>query len=165
MRIASASQCDFDAMPNAEGEVEEERERPKSKSPSPTPDRTAPTLDGLLVTPDGATERMTLDQHFDVFWEAYPRKVGKDDARKVWDRKRKQVATQVILDGAQRLAEDPNLPEDRKFIPHPTTWLARGGWDDEPLPPRNTNGTSRQIARNSAFNDPTATFGMPGSDQ
>lgn len=99
-------------------------------------------LDGLLVTPDGATESvksMTVGQQFDAFWDVYPRKVGKDDARKVWDRKRKQVGAQMILDGARRLAADPNLPEDKTFIPHPATWLARGGWDDEPLPDRSAS--------------------------
>lgn len=76
---------------------------------------------------------------FDTFWQAYPRKVGKDRARPVFDRvARKLGTTEPIILGAERLAADPNLPE-REFIPHPTTWLARGGWEDEPFPAR-TNG-------------------------
>lgn len=134
-------------------------------SPSPAASAEPAPLDGLLVTPDGATahDRRTLDDHFDEFWTAYPRKVGKQDARRVWDRVRKRVPTETILAGAQRLAADPNLPEDRTFIPHPATWITRGGWDDEPLPDRIE--TRDQITRNRAFNDPDATFGMPGSDQ
>lgn len=141
--------------------TQEQEQRSKSKTSA---SEAAPTLDGLLVMPDGMTERMTVDEQFDAFWKVYPRKVGKDDARKVWDRRRKQVGAQTIRNGAIRFAEDPNLPQDRNFIPHPSTWLSRGGWEDEPLPPPR-NGTSAQITRNQAFDDPGATFGMPGSDQ
>lgn len=70
---------------------------------------------------------------FDAFWEHYPRKVGKGKAKPLFDRLSKQHDPQVIIDGAKRLAEDPNLPE-AKYIPHPTTWLTRQGWEDEPLP-------------------------------
>ena len=42
---------------------------------------------------------------------------------------------QTVIDGMRRLAADPNLPEPQ-FIPHPTTWLERNGWEDDPLPSR-----------------------------
>jgi hypothetical protein len=44
----------------------------------------------------------------------------------------------VILGGAVRLRDDPN--REQQFTPHPTTWLNRDGWEDEPLPPRSRNG-------------------------
>ena len=79
---------------------------------------------------------------FDEFWDAYPRKVGKKKARAKFAAAVKAAGdAQRIIDGAERLACDPNLP-DKQFIPHPTTWLERGGWDDEPLPDRTP---SRQI--------------------
>ena len=43
----------------------------------------------------------------------------------------------VILAGAERVRDDPNRPEIR-FIPHPTTWLRRQGWDDDPSPSEDT---------------------------
>ena len=84
----------------------------------------------------GSSERESRSDRFDEFWDAYPRKVGKKKARAKFAAAVKAAGdAQRVIDGAQRLAVDPNLPEKR-FIPHPTTWLERGGWDDEPLPAR-----------------------------
>jgi len=70
---------------------------------------------------------------FDLFWSLYPRKVGKGKAREVFFDVCKAYGVDVVLAGVQRLAADPNLPETQ-FVPHPTTWLRREGWDDEPYP-------------------------------
>ncbi|MBY0797852.1 hypothetical protein [Corynebacterium parakroppenstedtii] len=72
---------------------------------------------------------------FTEFWKTYPRKVGKDRARKAFASACRRATAEEIIEGAKRLAADPNLP-DKQFIPHPTTWLNGGGWDDEPLPDR-----------------------------
>lgn len=72
---------------------------------------------------------------FDAFWDAYPRHVRKDRARKAFASACRRATAEEIIQGARRLAADPNLP-DKQFIPHPTTWLNGGGWDDEPLPER-----------------------------
>lgn len=82
------------------------------------------------------SERESRSDRFDEFWDAYPRKVGKKKARAKFAAAIKAAGdAQRVIDGALRLAADPNLP-DKQFIPHPTTWLERGGWDDEPLPAR-----------------------------
>ena len=84
----------------------------------------------------GPSERESRSDRFDEFWDAYPRKVGKKKARAKFAAAIKAAGdAQRVIDGALRLAADPNLPETQ-FIPHPTTWLERGGWDDEPLPAR-----------------------------
>lgn len=83
----------------------------------------------IEVEPDRHGER------FDAFWSVYPRKAGKELARKAFATAVKKVGAEVVIAGARRFAADPNLPEKR-FIPHPSTWLSRGSWDDEPLPPR-----------------------------
>ena len=71
---------------------------------------------------------------FEAFWSVYPRKVGKKTAKTKYAAAVKRAGDeQTVIDGARRLAADPNLPEQR-YIPHPTTWLERDGWDDEPLP-------------------------------
>lgn len=90
----------------------------------------------------GSSERESRSDRFDEFWDAYPRKVGKKKARAKFAAAIKAAGdAQRVIDGALRLAADPNLPE-KQFIPHPTTWLERGGWDDEPLPSRSP---SRQV--------------------
>lgn len=73
---------------------------------------------------------------FDAFWSTYPRKAGKATARKAFEKAVERAGNPTpLLDGARRLRDDPNLPEKR-FIPHPATWLNGDRWEDEPLPPR-----------------------------
>ncbi|PRB01783.1 helix-turn-helix domain-containing protein [Microbacterium sp. MYb64] len=72
---------------------------------------------------------------FAEFYLIYPRKVGREAARKAFEKAVKQATPEAVIEGARRFASDPNLP-DKQFIPHPATWLNAGRWDDEPLPPR-----------------------------
>ncbi len=72
---------------------------------------------------------------FEEFWNLYPRKVGKQEAAKAFEKAVKSVPFIQILVGVQRLAADPNKPE-MTFLPYPATWLNRGGWSDEPYPER-----------------------------
>jgi hypothetical protein len=76
-----------------------------------------------------------LDRAFSEFWEVYPRKVGKSAAKKSFAKAYTCANGEVVL-GAQRYANDPYLPLDKNFIPHPATWLNAGRWEDDPLPPR-----------------------------
>lgn len=82
---------------------------------------------------------------FEEFWTAYPRKVGKQKAvakyKAAWNRSTQQE----IIDGAHRLANDPNLPE-QTFVPHATTWLERNGWEDEALPMRFRTSSDERLA-------------------
>jgi hypothetical protein len=79
-------------------------------------------------------EKRAIKNMFDRFWQAYPRKVGKKKA----GRKFKQ-----ILDGKDHFKEimsalteqkqtDQWQRNDGQYIPHPTTWLNQGRWDDDP---------------------------------
>lgn len=70
---------------------------------------------------------------FDSFWNEYPRRVGKESARKAFLKAMKRSEPNEIIAGAVRLGQDPNLPE-MQFVPHPATWLNRDGWEDEPYP-------------------------------
>jgi hypothetical protein len=76
-----------------------------------------------------------FEREFSEFWQVYPRRSGKQAAKKAFVIACKQVGVDVVLDGARRFAKDPYLPV-KQFIPHPATWLNQGRWDDEPLPPR-----------------------------
>ena len=72
---------------------------------------------------------------FDAFWNIYPRKVGKQDAQKSYERALRLATPEEILQGATRFASDPNRVPT--FTPHPATWLNQGRWGDDPIPPRN----------------------------
>lgn len=80
-------------------------------------------------------QAQALEDLFNEFWEFYPRKVEKLEARRAFAKAAKEVEPCVLVEGAQRLAKDPNLPE-KNFIPYPASWLRAGGWTNEPYPER-----------------------------
>jgi hypothetical protein len=71
---------------------------------------------------------------FARFWEAYPNKVGKQEAEKAYAKALKSIPGPdppgVILAGVERAKASRQWGEG--FIPYPATWLNRGSWDDEP---------------------------------
>lgn len=96
----------------------------------------APSPYPLAPTPSPKNTCSNPRSSFDAFWTAYPRKVGKQAARKAYTRARKHVSDDQLLAAVSAFRDDPNLPADKSFIPHPATWLNEGRWNDEPLPPR-----------------------------
>jgi len=60
------------------------------------------------------------------FWPAYPRKVGKGQARVAWITATRKAAPADIVCGLLRYQFSP----DPKFIPHPATWLNGERWAD-----------------------------------
>jgi hypothetical protein len=86
-------------------------------------------------------KRPTIEAHFEKFWTVFPRRKGKGEALAAFKRAvaRKGVDPEAILAGAERYANDPNLPEPA-FIPHPATWLNQSRWDDDPEAPRAIGG-------------------------
>jgi hypothetical protein len=85
---------------------------------------------------------------FDEFWAAYPRRVGKNSAIRAYATARERFTgsatdyEQAVIQGAQRLAGDANLPQIQ-FVPYPTTWLNRDGWCDDPYPEREATQEQR----------------------
>lgn len=98
---------------------------------------------------------------FDEFWELYPRKVGKEDARKAWKRCKDRPANALLLPTVRLQMQSEQWRKG--FIPNPATWLNQQRWNDElptvqakhaipPFPP-----STDPIARNSwrqAYGDP-----------
>lgn len=72
---------------------------------------------------------------FDKFWEAYPKKVGKQDARRSYERATKGKGP-IFKNNILKALEDQKQSdqwtrENGRFIPNPATWLNQGRWDDE----------------------------------
>lgn len=70
---------------------------------------------------------------FARFWSLYPRKVGKEAARKAWDKltltdELFEVMVQAL--GAQSVNTEWTK-DNGQFIPHPSTWLNGKRWEDE----------------------------------
>ena len=90
-------------------------------------------IEPSLETYMSEEEYEEVDSQFERFWNLYPRKAGKWEARGVFHQAKNDISD--IMRGVMRLANDPNLPEER-YIPHPANWLKRAGWNDDPYPPR-----------------------------
>lgn len=101
-----------------------------SPSPSPSPPYNPPSTSPSPDTPLYPPPRKT---GFDRFWAAYPRKVGKQAARKSWSRlKPSAELTQRILDAVEYQKGSRQWRENNgQFIPNPATWLNQGRWEDE----------------------------------
>jgi hypothetical protein len=84
----------------------------------------------------GDSANAPIEQEFQDFYRLYPRKVKPLAAKRAFIKARKSVSYQTILEGVTRFANDPNLPKDKVYIPHPSTWLNDGSWSDELLPER-----------------------------
>jgi len=95
-------------------------------------DRTAKEQGNKGTREDTSVSSQDIPQiaTFDDFWKAYPRRVGKEAARKAWAAATKRGAKPWhVIEGAQWLAGHP--PDDAQFIPYPATWLNQGRYDDE----------------------------------
>lgn len=78
---------------------------------------------------------------FADFWDVYPKKVKKQDAKKKWKaRKLDQKADEIIADVKARQAKDGRWLEG--FVPDPTTYINGSRWEDALEAPRR-NGSSK----------------------
>lgn len=101
-----------------------------------------------------------IEERFDEFWKAYPRKSSKGSAKKAW----KRIApTQELFDKIMSaLAAAKNCEQWKKergqFIPYPATWLNQERWEDDYGVPAVDSGKKQPPAD---FNpdDPYANWG------
>ena len=69
---------------------------------------------------------------FKKFWEAYPKKVGKLDAERVFNQI--EVPLSILLQALQKQKTWPQWTREQgRFIPNPAKWLRNGGWNDEAI--------------------------------
>ncbi len=95
------------------------------------PNQHNPTLPNQ--TKPSAASAESLEQTFAAFWNEYPRKVGKTKCFDVW-KKLKPSAELVEKIMAAVMAQKQTAQWQKDggaYIPHPTTWLNQGRWDDE----------------------------------
>lgn len=91
---------------------------------------------------------------FDRFWDAYPRKVGKPKAKDAFTRAARTTDPELIIQGAISYRDDPN--RQQQFTAHPTTWLNREGWNDDPLPDREESQPNKARERFDGHRDVVA---------
>ncbi|MBW2185706.1 MAG: hypothetical protein JRG71_04640 [Deltaproteobacteria bacterium] len=94
--------------------------------------------------------RLKLNKHmvnFDQFWAIYPKKQGRQQAIKAWE---KIEPDSTLFDqimaalNAQSLSEDWQK-DNGTYVPHPSSWLNGSRWEDELKPEQNQHGSGSQL--------------------
>ena len=95
----------------------------------------------LIMGNKASSDKLALSK-FDEFWKVYPRKVGKGHARIAFVKSLKLVEADILIEAAATFARVSKCTE-KKYIPHPTTWLNAERWDDEVDDIANQSNTDR----------------------
>lgn len=78
-------------------------------------------------------QKKALNEGWEIFWKAYPKKQGKEKAHKKWIALKPDAALlseMLIAIELQKQTEQWNK-DDGQFIPMPITWLNQKRWQDE----------------------------------
>lgn len=85
-----------------------------------------------------SSKRPTPPKDFLTYWTAYPKKIGKQAALRAWlIAAKKGILPPIdqILKALETQKNDDQWCKDGgQYIPHPTTWINQGRWDDQPIP-------------------------------
>lgn len=83
---------------------------------------------------------------FEEFWSAFPKKVGKQAAKKAFEKVK--VPLETLLTAIEQQKRSAQWSKDNgQFIPNPATWLNQGRWDDE-MPPAGKYTTGNPVVAN-----------------
>lgn len=114
----------------------------------------------LTVVPTADDDPSEVD-HFTRFWALWPsgRKVGKPKAQQAFTKALTRAPVEVIAAGLRA-----HLPAwgarvaagEAGFVPHPTTWLNRDGWNDPPPVYGSRPGPRRNVFAEQSMGGPGA---------
>ena len=123
-----AERCAINAENGAKGG--RPRKANKSENNREKPKETKRFLDKPRK-PDTDTDT-PVELRFDEFWNAYPKKVGKQYALKAWNKiKPTAELHETIMQAVDRQKRsDQWRRENGRYIPNPATWLNGGYWDN-----------------------------------
>ncbi|UQS95186.1 hypothetical protein Pam4_43 [Pseudanabaena phage Pam4] len=110
-----------------------------------------------------------LSAEFDRFWGLYPRREGKKAARVAYARARRGTkgqpgATVHQIAGGLRRALVAWEGREARYVPHPTTWLNQGRWDDEVTPEVSAQPAGRAPVRDVVPGSSADTYRPPVPD-
>lgn len=107
------------------------------------------------IPPEGVDVGGGEKSLFDEFWCVYPKRVGKDDARKKFE-KRKFTASdmpKLLAAIATQSQSEQWRKDDGKFIPHPATWLHQARWLDDVIDGTTADENKPDWAINAGFSN------------
>jgi hypothetical protein len=91
----------------------------------------APGVCEVPPTAEACVEAETKDVAFSMFWEKWPRRQARADARRAW-RKIPMAEYPALMAGLEKWLTSDQW--NRRVIPHPATWLNEKRWQDEDIP-------------------------------
>lgn len=108
-------------------------------------------------------ELVDSETAFLSFWSMYPKKVGKDKCLRWFKAHKisKNFLNKITLSINEQAKS--NQWKDIQYIPHPYTWLNRGGWDDELDQKEGKNGKDSKPVEK--FNYTPRRDRKPGNDE
>jgi len=113
----------------------EDLTRTPSGNPSGNPSRKGsvtprtPNPEPLTRNPEPSTDIEVADR-WDEFWSKYPRKTGKAQASKAWQKLKPDDRDQAITALEQHVAYWHRNGTATQYIPHPATWINGRRWED-----------------------------------
>ena len=123
--IKKALQCNTDETTSNTEETSSNQSETQSKSKSKSKSE--------KKSKEKEKEKEPEQDLFDRFWAVYPRKVGKKDAVKAWNKlKPDETLTLQIIEGVERWKLSTQWTKDGgQYIPYPATFLNGERWKDE----------------------------------
>jgi hypothetical protein len=132
-QFATQNHAVYDIKPRS---LRHKTTKPTSYKPLVTVSRTVsePQADAIVASFD------TPEDHFDEFWKAYPKRVGKVTAKKAWAKTGANECFLEVISGVEKWKASVQWSESQ-FIPYPSTFLNGRRWEDEvPLNGGRKNG-------------------------
>lgn len=102
----------------------------RSTTVQPTNNHKPITINHKPLTNIKPKRAEALENYFEDFWYKYPKKVGKEAARKAWNKANPDIIKVIDAINWQRETKQWQA-EDGKYIPNPATYLNQGRYMDE----------------------------------
>jgi len=132
-KAATARWANKDATSNATSITQAMPKQCPSPSPSPSSLSLPLTSTSNKTTKDIATK--VADGAFEEFWQHYPKKVGKGQAQKTWDKLKIKVIDEILNSLKWQRVCEQWQKDGGQFIPNPSTYLSQQRWlDEQPMP-------------------------------
>ncbi|MEA3225038.1 MAG: hypothetical protein U9Q07_03745 [Planctomycetota bacterium] len=101
-------------------------------SPSLSPSLSLSLSESLALTEKAAPARDQDQKDFEMFWEAYGKKVGKKETQRQWKAKIKAGVLPPVSDLIVAVSRYCKSEPDAKFRLDPERWIKHERWNDEP---------------------------------
>lgn len=105
--------------------------QPPKEEPLSNPSETLPQPVAVAVAVKKHIHPPGGSLPFEIFWKAYPSKVGKGAAEKAWSKAKINGSIDLVLTALEVQKKSPKWIKDGgDYIPNPATWINQRRWED-----------------------------------